>query len=283
MVGNGNDVKAPEKREEQDSQPLVSRVLASQLSRRTFLYNAGVLTAVATAAPGLLRGLFDRHTDRAWDTAVAASEPDLVRDTFNGLVAFIVPGNDVYSEHQYEQQSEIPPEKDGGIAANVTGVLINSVDLLLPIPSFSGIVADILNGVALNIDPDAPGEDQFQSHFARLSFINKVEVFKVMEGDPGLEALGAFLPFLVALLCYSEAGVFNVETRTVTGQPVGWAISGYDGVADGRDELIGYFQNRRKVKDKDGDNEEDDGEEGGDEDEEREENGADILRQRNRG
>jgi hypothetical protein len=52
------------------------------------------------------------------------------------------------------------------------------------------------------------------------------------------------LPALVAAFSYSEAGAFDPVTRSLAGSPVGWQISSYQGVADGRDELLGYFGRR---------------------------------------
>ena len=75
-------------------------------------------------------------------------------------------------------------------------------------------------------------------------------MFATLESAPPFEQLRSLvgiLPGLVAFLAYSEVGVFNPATRSLVAQPVGWAISSYDGVADGRNELIGYFENRRKV------------------------------------
>ena len=68
---------------------------ARHLSRRTFLRHAG-LTAAAMAllqAPEVLSG-------QGWIQPAQAAEPDLVHVTYNGLLAFVVPGTDRYSGHQ---------------------------------------------------------------------------------------------------------------------------------------------------------------------------------------
>jgi hypothetical protein len=73
-------------------------------------------------------------------------------------------------------------------------------------------------------------------------------VFAALEGDPewaSYRPLIGALPALVAFLAYSEVGVFDPATRSLTATPVGWTLSGYAGVADGRAELIGYFEDRR--------------------------------------
>ena len=109
-----------------------------------------------------------------------------------------------------------------------------------PLATVSEAVAAILNGTAQAVNPAAAG-------FAQLTFPEKVVVFQFLEGDPELAPLAGILPLFVAFLTYSEAGAFDPETRTLTGQPVGWTLSGYEGVADGRNEFIGYYENRKKV------------------------------------
>ena len=209
---------------------------ARLLSRRSFLRHAG-LTAAAMAllqAPEVLSG-------RGWIQPAYAAEPDLVHDTFNGLLAFIVPGSDRYSEHQGVSTAE-----PGGVDAGITDVLIASMDQAVPFrPNFSVELAGILNGVAQAVNPSASGP--FSAPFANLSFPEKVAVVQVLEGDPASRPLAGVLPQFVAFLVYSEAGVFDPNTRTLTGKPLGWELSHYEGVADGRDEFKGYYQDRRKV------------------------------------
>ena len=162
----------------------------------------------------------------------AAAEP--VVDTWNGLVAFIVPGPDSYSVAQ-----GVSTPEPGGIDANVTQALMATMDLAAPVPRFSAIIAGLLNKLAAAVNPAADG-------FARLAFAEKVAVFRIIDGDPALAPF-ALLPALVAFLAYSEAGVFDPATQTLTGWPVGWTITGYPGVADGRNDFKGYFQGRRKA------------------------------------
>lgn len=215
---------------------------ARLLSRRSFLRHAG-LTAAAMAllqAPEVLSG-------RGWIQPVYAAEPDLVHDTYNGLLAFVVPGSDPYSEHQGAST-----EEPGGVDADITDVLIDSVDQAAPfLPDFSVELTGILNRVAEAVNQSASGP--FSALFANLSFPEKVKVFKLLEGGvvPELRPfvpLAGVLPQFVAFLVYSEAGVFDLDRRTLTGTPLGWTLSNYEGVADGRDEFKGYYQNRRKVK-----------------------------------
>ena len=118
------------------------------------------------------------------------------------------------------------------------------------LPNFSVQVAGILNGVAQVVNPSASGP--FSAPFANLLFPEKVAVFEFSRAatrSPNCDPvpLAGVLPQFVAFLVYSEAGVFDPDTRTLTGTPLAGALSKYEGVADGRDEFKGYYQNRRKV------------------------------------
>ena len=57
------------------------------------------------------------------------------------------------------------------------------------------------------------------------------------------------LPLIVGFLSYAETAVFNPVTRTISGRPIGWNLSNYPGVADGRNDFKGYFKNRREALD----------------------------------
>ena len=63
-------------------------------------------------------------------------------------------------------------------------------------------------------------------------------------------ALAGVLPQFVAFLVYSEAGVFDPVTRTLTGTPLGWKLSNYEGVADGRDEFKGTTRTGARSRDR---------------------------------
>ncbi len=210
------------------------------LSRRTFLGHAARL-AIASALiqmPAVLN-------DRGWLEAARAAQPDLVHETLNGLIAFVVPGPDTYSVTQ-----GVSTEEPGGIDANITDALIVTLDLAqpqsVPLPSLSVTAATVLNGLAQVVNPDS-ASGLFSSPFANLSFQQKVAVFGYLEADQALAPLASLLALAAALLAYSEAGVFDPRTRNLTGWPVGWTISGYQGVSRGHDEFKGYFQNRRKI------------------------------------
>jgi hypothetical protein len=135
------------------------------LARRSFLGQAGRLAAAMALvqASGILQ-------DRGWLEPAYAAQPDIVRDTLNGLIAFIVPGPDAYSVAQ-----GVTTPEPGGIDANITDILITIIDqATVPPPPFATVseaVAAILNGTAQAINPAAAG-------FAQLTFPEKVIVFQ---------------------------------------------------------------------------------------------------------
>jgi hypothetical protein len=230
------------------------------LTRRQFLQRAGAASAALAAiaqVPSILQG-------RGLLAEAAALEPDVVRDTLNGLVAFVVPGQDEYSK----AQGETSPSA-GGLDARCTDFLIESLDGYVPAPDvpfpndstvpLSAAVATFLNDLALQVNPLAAG-GSFLSPFARLSFAEKGEAFRRMEaldlGDADLPepftsssgnlrfVAGALLEF-AAFGSYSEWAVFDGEG--LRARPVGWELTGYEGPGDGWDELLGYYQDRREV------------------------------------
>jgi hypothetical protein len=130
------------------------------------------------------------------------------------------------------------------------------------------VVAMLLNLVATQVNPLAV-TGSLLSPFARLTFQEKAEVFELIEGtdadlvallDTGLPeplkgTLSGLLRFVGGALlefagfgAYNEFAVFHPVARTVTREPVGWALSGYEGVSDGWDEFLGYYQGRTEVE-----------------------------------
>jgi hypothetical protein len=185
--------------------------------------------AMLAHSPGFLQS-------GTWSASVAAQTPDLVHDTFNGLLAFIVPGRDAYSVHQGVSNAD-----PGGVEAGAIDALIATIDGATPfVPQFSAMVAALLNGLAQAVNPAAGGT--FSSPFARLSFAEKAAVFQIMDGDPAFRVLAGVLPGFVAFFVYSEAGAFDPASRTLMGTPLGWTLSNYEGVADGRNEFRGYLR-----------------------------------------
>src|SRR5262245_30388701 len=208
-----------------------------RLERREFLTHAGRLAGAAA----VLRPFTPSFNQRS-AMADSTAEDDLLRDTLNGFVAFVVPGPDEYSVAQ-----GVSTPEPGGVDAHATDVLIGALNLSAPFaPNFASTVAGILNEIASQVNPAATGP--FPSHFARLSFAEKAAVLSVMEGLEPLKPLAGVLPAAAAFITYSEAPVFDPVARTVTGQPIGWSLSHYDGVADGRNDFQGYFRHRRTAK-----------------------------------
>jgi hypothetical protein len=222
------------------------------ISRRSLLARgalAGLAAAIAQI-PGLLgeRGLIG--------TALAQST-SLVEETLQGMIAFLAPGNDTYSEQQGQSTA-----RPGGVASNNVQAFISDLDHFVPasilgaqgltLPASSG-VAMLLNLLANDVSPGASGP--FSSSFANLSFANKAAVFERLESEFELQEGGTefafvagILPGFATFLTFSEASVFDAATGTLTGRPVGWELTNYAGTSDGWDEFRGYYHGRRRVK-----------------------------------
>src|SRR5882724_10651890 len=115
----------------------------SGVSRRGFLGNMALLSAAATLARAT-----DLLTSRGWTQAAEVATPDLLHDTFNGLLAFIVPGPDDYSV-----APGVSTVEPGGVDIGVTDILLATLDETTPfLPQFSATVAGILNGIALVVN-----------------------------------------------------------------------------------------------------------------------------------
>lgn len=166
---------------------------------------------------------------------------------------------------------QLPPSLLGplldsiGTLDQALAVLLRS-DTALPL---SIAVALLLNVVATQVNPLAVN-GAFLSPFARLTLEEKCRAFELLEGpDADLVALldaqlteplrssvsgllqfigGALLEFS-AFGAYNESAVFDPQTKTLTARPVGWQLAGYqpDGVVDGWDDFIGYYEGRTEV------------------------------------
>jgi hypothetical protein len=207
---------------------------SAYVSRRSFI-RTSLLSGAAIA-------LMKSPLFGSWIRVAQAATPGLIHDSFNGLLAFIVPGPDPYSQAQGATSATL-----GGVDANVLDVLIHTLDLSVPfLAEFSATVAAVLNDLAQLVNPSAT--IPFASAFANLKYAEKVGVLQIMDSTDALKSLGGVLPLLVAALCYSDAGAFDPATRSLTGTPVGWIISSYSGVSDGRDEFQGYFENKHSAR-----------------------------------
>jgi hypothetical protein len=194
--------------------------------------------AVLDQLPGALR-------IQGWIDDAYAATPDVVAQTMNGLVAFVVPGRDRYSRAQGTKTKTA-----GGIEAGTTPVLVRTLDRFLPsaLP-LSATAATILNEVAATVKPTSR-RGKFASPFANLSFREKAKVFQTLEAldtesAGSIRFLAGNLPGLVSFLAYSEAGSFDQKRKRLRRRPLGWRFAHYAGIADGRKELKGYWQGRK--------------------------------------
>jgi hypothetical protein len=220
------------------------------ITRRRLLQRGAMAGLAAALAP-----LPEILGSRGFVGEADAQSLDLRVDTFNGLVAFLVPGDDEYSKQQGQSTG-----RPGGVAANAVQTFIYDLDQYVPasvlgsqgvtLPS-SGGVASMLNFYATEVNPAALGP--FPSPFARLSFGEKAEVFRRIESD--LEGTGSELAFVAGIvpgfatfLAFTETGVIDPSRREPTSRPVGWQLTNYAGPSDGWPEFRGYYQGRRKVR-----------------------------------
>ncbi|WP_116047486.1 hypothetical protein [Amycolatopsis palatopharyngis] len=145
-------------------------------------------------------------------------------------------------------------------------LLENDATMPLSLP-----IAGLLNLLATQVNPLAVN-GPFLSPFARLTWAEKAEAFRVLEGpDSDLVALldaefpqplrssvsgllkfvgGALLEF-ATFGSFSEYGVFDAESKQLAGRPVSWELTGYqpDGPVEGWADFIGYYQDRTEVSD----------------------------------
>jgi hypothetical protein len=211
------------------------------ISRRDLLQRGAALAAGAAMLEHLPRAL----RIHGWLEEAQAAAPNVVLQTMNGLVAFVVPGRDRYSRAQ-GTKTKTP----GGIEAGAPSALIRTLDRFLPsaLP-LSATAATILNELAANVDPSSRG-GPFGSAFANLSVAKKAKVFQAAESLEGessgpIRFLVGNLPDLVAFLAFSESGAYSARRKRLLRRPVGWRLSRYGGIADGRNELRGYWEGRK--------------------------------------
>ena len=218
-----------------------SVAMGAGVSRHELLRRGAALAAGAVVLEHLPRAL----RIQGWLEDAYAATPNVVQQTMNGLVAFVVPGRDSYSRAQGTKSKTA-----GGIEGGTTPVLIRTLDRFLPGPlPLSATAATILNEVAASVDPSSR-RGKFASPFANLSFAEKTRVFLTLEAldedsAGSIRFLAGNLPGLVAFLAYSEAGSFDRKRESLRRRPIGWRLARYSGVADGRKELKGYWQGRK--------------------------------------
>lgn len=132
------------------------------------------------------------------------------------------------------------------------------------------VVALLLNFMATRVNPAAAG-GQFVSPFARLSYAEKAEVFRLIEGsdadlvemldqhapEPMRHSMSGLLKFVGGALVefatfgsYCEWGALDQRTKVLRSRPVGYELTGYipNGHVEGWDDFQGYYQGRTKVE-----------------------------------
>jgi len=64
-----------------------------------------------------------------------------------------------------------------------------------------------------------------------------------------LSFIAGIVPGFATFLAGNEQGVYDAATRSLTGRPVSWQISGYqpNGPVEGWNELKGYYRGRKKA------------------------------------
>src|SRR5262245_54218119 len=129
-----------------------------RVARRTFLTHAGHLARAAA-----ILGPVTPSITRTSAMVPSMAEQNLLVDTMNAFVAFVVPGPDEYSVAQ-----GVSTPEPGGIAAGATAFLIGALDLSAPFaPDFASTLAGILHDIARQVNPDASGP--FPCPFRRLT------------------------------------------------------------------------------------------------------------------
>lgn len=237
MAVPSQDPQEPSARRVDDAAPAPS---PSHTTRRRFLASASAATA-AVAVAGTLP-----------ERATAAT---FIDQSFDGLAAFVVPGNDKFSKHQ-----RLTVPSPGGVDAMAGRVLKETFDAAIPLtvsdhgqvaaPGALGL-ALLLEAQAVNVNPLST-IGPFSSPFANLTWTQKREVLQRLDNQAllnkaSIEFAGGALVTLAALGAYSERAVYDRRSRELRGIPIGWKATKYEGVSDGWDEFIGYHQGRTEV------------------------------------
>ncbi len=191
--------------------------------------------------------------------AEAAAYPlePAVRDTTNAILAFVVPGNDRYSQHQ-----GMATDRPGGVTPGTAASLELTFNEAIPEPikGLLGIeetgsiaIAALVNLFTVTAFPQSI-HGPFAAPFANLSHQAKAHVFELLDTDPRLPGLPIefainAIPTLAAFAAFSEHSAFDRQRRVLTGRPVGWELTKYRGVSNGRNEFLGYYRGVDRVED----------------------------------
>jgi len=225
-----------------ESHDTTNNAQGNGVSRRSFMARSMLAAAIAAVAPSLLLKS---------NTAQAAIPDELIAETMNGVLAFVVPGGDAFS-----LQQQLTHATPGGVEAGATLPLIFGLNVAAPAPpgfaSLSEALTYILNTVAGFIPSQADANPAMTSAFSKLTFAEKTMLFTMMDDpDPTSPLQGQFVglsgPLIIfaGMMTYSEAPVLNPMTGELVTTPVGWTISSYEGVSNGRRDFQGYYKGRR--------------------------------------
>lgn len=150
-----------------------------------------------------------------------------------------------------------------GLAEQLDGALAVLLAGQGPVP-LSLMVALLLNFLATLVQPAATN-GTFVSPFSRLTFAEKTQCFALLEGqasnvaamidanlsEPAKDSLSGLFEFLAGALLefpafgsFSEFGVFDATTRSLTATPVGWTLSHYLATAPGQRPVEGWNESK---------------------------------------
>lgn len=202
--------------------------------RRRWLVGTGILGAAAAVAPGLLvpaRARADLDSDDTqWTADQLRAALDALRDdTFFGLIAFAVPGNDAYS-----QQQGVSTEIPGGIETRADLYLTGGIDQVIPFPT--RFLSQLLDGVGAYLDaaplaiPDEAAESLEENGEWILENLD-ASLSRYLEGDLPNSILVALLLNLVAnqVIGQPGSGPFVAPFSNLSWEQKGQVMAALDG------------------------------------------------------
>jgi hypothetical protein len=181
-----------------------------------------------------LQALVAAFRDGAPDTAGGLAGLELLGKTFDDVLQVVL-AND----------AAVPASLPAALMMNFAATQVRPTSIIGPIPSSP--FANLLwaeKGHALQrieqADPDL------------VALIDANAPQPLQASASGLlRFLGNVLPTLAGFAPYTEFHAFDPATRTATRRPIGWDLSTYmpgrTTPADGWDEFLGYYQDRRET------------------------------------
>ncbi|GHF50009.1 hypothetical protein FHX82_003835 [Amycolatopsis bartoniae] len=197
---------------------------------------------------------------------IEARAPELMEHTVDFFVSWPLEYLEALTQAFLDGAGNVPLP-GGATLADLLRLALN--DNALPA---SLVLALLFNLAATQVRPTAVLGPFPGSPFANLGHAEKAQACqRIEQADPDLVALidahlpepltksasgllrfaGGLVLTLSTFTAYTEFGVFDRATRTVTARPVGWDTSDYmpgrTTPADGWAEFLGYYQGRRAV------------------------------------